>query len=161
MLRRRQIQFIHVTSRDVWVKTEYHRLRVPAAVLPYAFNMSELYTLADLVVCRAGGGTIAELAYYGRPAIIIPHPRTKQDHQVLNALLVQERNAGIVIPSNKLSPGILANALLRYLENEPLAKQRGKQIQLLGKRNAARLIVKEINKLPAVSLQESDNSNPS
>jgi UDP-N-acetylglucosamine--N-acetylmuramyl-(pentapeptide) pyrophosphoryl-undecaprenol N-acetylglucosamine transferase len=70
----------------------------------FLFDMDQRYAWADLVICRAGASTVAELAAVGLPAIMIPLPTAADDHQKKNAEVLATQNAGILIEQKDLSP---------------------------------------------------------
>jgi UDP-N-acetylglucosamine--N-acetylmuramyl-(pentapeptide) pyrophosphoryl-undecaprenol N-acetylglucosamine transferase len=80
-------------------------------VLPYIDNMVEAYDWADVVLCRAGASTIAELAAIGLPAILVPYPHAVDDHQSANAAFLEQAGGACVIPQQQLSPERLAVVL--------------------------------------------------
>lgn len=75
---------------------------VHCTVSPYVEDMAAAYAWADLVVCRAGALTVAELAVTGRPAILIPLPHAIDDHQTANARFLEEAGAAILLPQSEL-----------------------------------------------------------
>ncbi len=81
-------------------------------LLPYIENMVEAYEWADLVLCRAGASTIAELAAIGLPAILVPYPYAVDDHQSANAAVLQQAGAASVIAQSSLTPQLLASMLV-------------------------------------------------
>ena len=88
--------------------------------------MAEVYSLANLVVSRAGMGTLAELAYLAKPAIIIPMPNS---HQVNNARVLAEEHAAIVLDQNKLSSLELYRQIKQLLTDEVKRKQLGDNLK--------------------------------
>jgi UDP-N-acetylglucosamine--N-acetylmuramyl-(pentapeptide) pyrophosphoryl-undecaprenol N-acetylglucosamine transferase len=75
-------------------------------------NMAEAFDWADLVVCRSGASTVAELAVAGLPAILIPYPHHKDRQQLLNARWLTETGAAVVIEQSELTTEALLGALL-------------------------------------------------
>ena len=73
-----------------------------AKVLPYLDAMEKGYAATDLVVCRAGAGTVAELACQRKPAILIPYPHATGRHQDANARLLARSGAARVVPEDQL-----------------------------------------------------------
>ena len=93
------LQVIHLTGQDdnaVLTET-YADAGVPAVVQRYEPAMEKLYALADGVLCRSGGGTLAELALFGIPPILIPIPGSPLDHQQLNAAVLSQAGAAVVL----------------------------------------------------------------
>ena len=85
-------------------------------VEPVAFieDMSEAYRWADLVVCRAGAMTVAELAAVGVASILVPYPHAVADEQSMNARYLQDTGAALVVPEADLSPGYLCRLLHEF-----------------------------------------------
>jgi len=73
------------------------------SIEPYLYDIEKAYSLADLVICRAGATTLAEIGAYGLPAILIPYPYATQDHQGINAKIFVREGAAILIAENDLS----------------------------------------------------------
>ncbi|NIA09062.1 MAG: undecaprenyldiphospho-muramoylpentapeptide beta-N-acetylglucosaminyltransferase, partial [Nitrospiraceae bacterium] len=76
-----------------YMKKFYGDADIPADVTPFISDMGESYSWADLVVCRAGAGTLAELTALGRPSILIPYPLATDGHQEANARELAEAGA--------------------------------------------------------------------
>jgi UDP-N-acetylglucosamine--N-acetylmuramyl-(pentapeptide) pyrophosphoryl-undecaprenol N-acetylglucosamine transferase len=75
--------------------------------------MAAQYAESDLVICRAGASTIAELAAAGIASVLVPFPHAVDDHQTHNARFLSERGAAVLIPQNELTPQKLADLLLK------------------------------------------------
>jgi UDP-N-acetylglucosamine--N-acetylmuramyl-(pentapeptide) pyrophosphoryl-undecaprenol N-acetylglucosamine transferase len=84
-------------------------------VEPYVEDMAEAYGWADLVICRAGALTVAELAVTGRPSLLIPLPYAIDDHQSANARFLADAGAGVLLPQDEL-PTALDKTLRELLE---------------------------------------------
>ncbi|MGH8457948.1 MAG: UDP-N-acetylglucosamine--N-acetylmuramyl-(pentapeptide) pyrophosphoryl-undecaprenol N-acetylglucosamine transferase, partial [Nevskiales bacterium] len=82
-------------------------------IQPEAFieDMAAAYAWADLLVCRAGALTVAELAAAGLPALLIPFPHAVDDHQSANAHYLVSAGAAILIQERELTPQVFADAL--------------------------------------------------
>jgi UDP-N-acetylglucosamine--N-acetylmuramyl-(pentapeptide) pyrophosphoryl-undecaprenol N-acetylglucosamine transferase len=93
------------------VRDAYARLGLDARVEPFLFAMHEEMRQADVVVCRAGATTLAELAAAGKPAILIPLPTATDDHQRANARAVAAAGAAIVLEQRDLDGRSLARAV--------------------------------------------------
>jgi UDP-N-acetylglucosamine--N-acetylmuramyl-(pentapeptide) pyrophosphoryl-undecaprenol N-acetylglucosamine transferase len=87
-------------------------------ILPYIEDMASVYSWADLVLCRAGAMTLAELTILGRPAILVPLPNAIDNHQAVNADWLVEQGAAVILEQASLSPEALA-ALVAELAREP------------------------------------------
>lgn len=86
-------------------------------------DMPERFAAADLVICRAGAMTLAELAAAGRPAILVPYPHAADDHQRLNAQAVEEAGAAVVVKDADLTGARLVE-LLTTLAADPERRRR-------------------------------------
>jgi UDP-N-acetylglucosamine--N-acetylmuramyl-(pentapeptide) pyrophosphoryl-undecaprenol N-acetylglucosamine transferase len=94
------------------VQAAYQRAGVqPAAVVPFLDNIAFFYDQADLVICRAGALTIAELAAAGVASILVPFPFAVDDHQTYNARFLSERGAALLLPQKDLAPRKLAELI--------------------------------------------------
>lgn len=98
-------------------------------------RMDYAYAVSDLVVCRAGATTIAELTRLGKPAILIPYPHAAANHQVENAKSLAESGAAEIVYDYEASEKLLS-VILSFLENHRL-KEMSEQSRKLGKPNAA------------------------
>jgi UDP-N-acetylglucosamine--N-acetylmuramyl-(pentapeptide) pyrophosphoryl-undecaprenol N-acetylglucosamine transferase len=94
------------------VQQAYLRAGVQAAAIrPFLDNMAFFYDQADLVICRAGALTIAELAAAGLASILVPYPFGVDDHQTYNARVLSERGAAVLLPQKELTPQKLAELI--------------------------------------------------
>ncbi|MFJ7960936.1 undecaprenyldiphospho-muramoylpentapeptide beta-N-acetylglucosaminyltransferase [Streptomyces sp. NPDC096319] len=82
-----------------------------AQAVPYLDRMDLAYAVADLVVCRAGSATIAELATTGVPAVLVPYPHAPGDHQTHNARVLSDAGAAHLLPDAETTPGRLAELI--------------------------------------------------
>ncbi|WP_256104092.1 glycosyltransferase [Streptomyces sp. ODS05-4] len=89
-----------------------------ARAVPYLDRMDLVYAAADLVVCRAGSATVAELASTGVPAVLVPYPHAPGDHQTHNARVLTDAGAGVLLPDHETTAGRLA-ALVEPLLADP------------------------------------------
>jgi len=102
----------------------YARAGVVAELLPFIDDMAHRYASADLVVCRAGATTIAELAAAGVASVLVPFPHAVDDHQTTNARYLAERNAALLIPQSEFTTGKLAGLLAELTREKLLAMAR-------------------------------------
>jgi len=93
------------------VRTAYRQAAVNADSQPFLDDMAQHYAWADIVICRAGALTIAELAAAGVASILVPFPLAVDDHQTGNARFLSERGAATLLPQTELKPQFLANLL--------------------------------------------------
>jgi UDP-N-acetylglucosamine--N-acetylmuramyl-(pentapeptide) pyrophosphoryl-undecaprenol N-acetylglucosamine transferase len=96
----------------------YAEAGVEAHLVPFIDGMAGAYAWADLVICRAGALTVAELAAAGVASILVPFPAAVDDHQTGNARFLSSAGAAILLPQNELTPEKLAE--IRQLSREQL-----------------------------------------
>ena len=99
------------------VRVAYARREFNAEVVPFISNMAEEFARADLIVCRAGAITAAEISAAGRAAIFIPFGAATDSHQLRNAQALESAGAARVIPEPQLSPKRLVEEVSTLLEN--------------------------------------------
>jgi UDP-N-acetylglucosamine--N-acetylmuramyl-(pentapeptide) pyrophosphoryl-undecaprenol N-acetylglucosamine transferase len=114
----KRLQFVHQTGQEdaEWVRGAYGEAGVPAHVAPFFDNMPDLFRAADLVVSRAGGSTIAEVAAFGLPAVFIPYPHATEGHQLANARAQEKVGAAMVFEEEGLLPGTVAEVWIALVE---------------------------------------------
>ncbi|MFH7321570.1 undecaprenyldiphospho-muramoylpentapeptide beta-N-acetylglucosaminyltransferase [Desulfurivibrio sp. D14AmB] len=119
-----KLRVVHQTgSLDLaLVQQGYREMGVAARVEPFITEMAAVYAGADLVVSRAGATTLAELALFGKPALLIPYPYAADDHQRHNAEIMARQGAARVLKEAELSGAELA-AELRNLLADPERRQ--------------------------------------
>ncbi|HEX6440738.1 MAG TPA: undecaprenyldiphospho-muramoylpentapeptide beta-N-acetylglucosaminyltransferase [Stellaceae bacterium] len=117
---------------------------VDAAVESFFTDVPDRLARAQLVICRAGASTIAELAAAGRPAILVPYPFAADDHQAANARAFAGAGAGWVIPQPELTPPLLAHRLAGLLENGPTLGAAAAQARSLSRNDAVKRLVEVV-----------------
>ncbi|HSH57542.1 MAG TPA: undecaprenyldiphospho-muramoylpentapeptide beta-N-acetylglucosaminyltransferase [Halomonas sp.] len=108
-------------DKDVATREAYAQQGVSAEVAAFIDDMACAYAWADLVVCRAGALTVAELAAAAKPALFVPFPHAVDDHQTANARALVEEGAAELLPQSRLSAATLAERLTVLLEPDTLA----------------------------------------
>lgn len=93
----------------------YDKLGFPHTVDAYCHQMPQAYAVADAVICRAGASTISELTAVKKPALLIPYPYATNNHQMMNARVLVEWGAALMIEESTLSGESMASALRRFL----------------------------------------------
>jgi UDP-N-acetylglucosamine--N-acetylmuramyl-(pentapeptide) pyrophosphoryl-undecaprenol N-acetylglucosamine transferase len=96
-----------------------------SVVLPFLDRMDLAYSLADLVVSRAGATTIAELTVCGLASVLVPYPHATENHQEANARALERRDAASVMLDRQLSGGSLADAIGSMIADEPALRRMG------------------------------------
>lgn len=109
-------EFIHQTGSadEAYVTARYEEKRAKALVSAFFNDMAAVYRKADLAVCRAGAGTLAELAATGVPAILIPYPHAADDHQTANAEGYVAMGGAHIIWESEMTAESLAFLMMQY-----------------------------------------------
>ena len=146
-----QIQIVHQTGALELekVQTAYDRTLASHegflyCVKPFFDTVEEIYSIADVMVCRAGGMTIAEVTACGIPAIFIPLPSQTGNNQVLNAHTVAEEGAAVVLEQGTFTVEILVKNLTNMILDENTHERMVTASQALGKPHASDDIAKSI-----------------
>jgi UDP-N-acetylglucosamine--N-acetylmuramyl-(pentapeptide) pyrophosphoryl-undecaprenol N-acetylglucosamine transferase len=128
---------LHQTGKQHFevVKQAYQQAGIQADIKPFMDEMAKHYGNADLVICRAGALTIAELAAAGVASILIPFPFAVDDHQTRNAQFLSKHGAAMLLPQNELSAEKLAQ-YLKELSREKLSAM-AQKARALAKTGAA------------------------
>ncbi len=143
------LEFIWQTG-SIYYKgiTEQLSKNVPANLHIYEFltRMDLAYAAADIIISRAGAGTISELCLIAKPVILVPSPNVAEDHQTKNALSLVENGAALMIPDKDINEKLIAEAI--RLSNSPEeCNKLSKNIKKLAKPRATQQIVDEVEKL--------------
>jgi len=143
MWQRDSLYFLHQTGESdyLWVRDAYQEKGFLAQVFPFSLEMAEKYGQADLVICRAGATTLAELTALGKPAILIPYPFATHNHQYFNALALSRHGAAELIRSEELTGEGLAHRVTNLKDNPDRLREMGKRARELGRPEAASRIV--------------------
>lgn len=115
-------------------------------VTDFIKNMNSAYTLADLVISRAGAGSISEFCLLGKPVILIPSPNVAEDHQTKNALALVNKDAALYVKDAEAQEKLLSTAL-ETITNDDLLKQLNENISKLALPDSALIIAQEVLKL--------------
>jgi UDP-N-acetylglucosamine--N-acetylmuramyl-(pentapeptide) pyrophosphoryl-undecaprenol N-acetylglucosamine transferase len=115
------------------------------SVQSYLYDIEKAYSLADLVICRAGATTLSEIGTYGLPAILIPYPYATRNHQKVNASVFEREGAAILILEKDLSGEKLAQVLLDLIKNKNQLEAMAKKSRELSNVNSAKKIVDYIS----------------
>jgi UDP-N-acetylglucosamine--N-acetylmuramyl-(pentapeptide) pyrophosphoryl-undecaprenol N-acetylglucosamine transferase len=116
--RKNQLFIVHQTGERDYnaVRVAYARRQFQAEVVPFIENMAERFAQADLIVCRSGAITVAEIAASGRAAIFIPFGAATDAHQTGNAQAMQDAGASRLLPQDELTPERLTREIFSLLD---------------------------------------------
>jgi len=121
--------------------TAYGDAAVNADIQPFITDMAEAYAWADLVICRSGALTVAELAAAGVASVLVPYAYAVDDHQTRNAEYLSSANAAIILPQATLDAQILAAALEPLLSDRQLLLSMAKSARKQALPDAAEKVV--------------------
>jgi UDP-N-acetylglucosamine--N-acetylmuramyl-(pentapeptide) pyrophosphoryl-undecaprenol N-acetylglucosamine transferase len=121
-------------------KRAYTDHRVDVELMAFIEDMAEVYAWADLVICRAGALTVAELCAAGLPAVFVPYPSAVDDHQTANAGPLTRAGAAVIIQESELTPTKLAGLLREWLRSRDILLERAEKARALAAPHAVRRI---------------------
>src|SRR5690606_27694884 len=123
---------------------EYKKLNSDYVQTHAFLNRMDLaYAAADIIISRAGAGSVSELCIVGKPVIFIPSPNVAEDHQAKNALALSDKNAAVVIRENEVEAKF-KEAILELLRSEQKRKELSENIKKLALPDATKAIVDEV-----------------
>ncbi|MHB8202160.1 MAG: undecaprenyldiphospho-muramoylpentapeptide beta-N-acetylglucosaminyltransferase [Desulfomonilaceae bacterium] len=143
-----RIKIVHQTGSDLLEKVgkAYEQAGIDAEAIEFITDMGTFYSWADLVVCRAGASSLAEITAVGKPAIVVPFPFAAGDHQTKNARWLENHGAVKMVNDADLKSGVLIRQILELINAPAKLKLMSENAGKLGKPDAARSIVLEILK---------------
>jgi len=114
-------------------------------ITPYfGKNLKDVFAAADLIVSRAGSGSIFEIAAFGKPSILIPLKESANNHQSKNAYEYAKTGAAIVIEEENLHPTIFLTQIKKILSQPEISKSMSEAAKRFSKPEAAKIIAEEI-----------------
>ena len=141
--RKNQLFIVHQTGERDYnaVRVAYARREFHAEVLPFIENMAERFAQADLIVCRSGAITVAEVSASGRAAIFIPFGASTDAHQTRNAAAMQDAGAARLLPQDEVTPERLTNEIFSLLDQPRRIEEMEDRARSLAKPRAIEDIV--------------------
>jgi UDP-N-acetylglucosamine--N-acetylmuramyl-(pentapeptide) pyrophosphoryl-undecaprenol N-acetylglucosamine transferase len=138
-----RLRFVHQTGeRDVeMVRAAYREAGLQADVETFLFDMGRQLGQADVVVCRAGATTLAEITAAGKPSVLIPLPTATDDHQRKNAEALAAAGAAELLPQGGLTGTVLAEHILALTADRDRRSRMSAAARSLARPDAARVIV--------------------
>jgi UDP-N-acetylglucosamine--N-acetylmuramyl-(pentapeptide) pyrophosphoryl-undecaprenol N-acetylglucosamine transferase len=151
--RKNEMTIVHQTGERDYdaVRTAYARREILAEVVPFLSNMPERFAWADIIVCRAGAITAAEVAAAGRAAIFIPFGRATDSHQLRNAQEMARQHAGRVITEAELTGERLTKEIFALLDSPEQIERMSMAARSLSWPNATRDIVNLIEQAAGIA----------
>ena len=115
-------------------------------IMDFITKMDLAYSIADVIISRAGAGSISELCIAGKPLILVPSPNVAENHQTKNAMFLVNKNAAMVIKDSCAKKEMIPKAI-QLMADEKLAKSMAHNCKKLGIKNSTVKIVDELYKL--------------
>jgi len=145
------VQFILQTGREdfEWARDVAEKEQLPTHILPYLRQIHLAYAAADLVVCRSGAMTLAEIAACGTPAILVPYPYAAHNDQEVNALNLVERGAAAMILDRELNGERLAREIAHLLADRQTLRRMSANARTFARLDAAERLVRSLERCAA------------
>jgi UDP-N-acetylglucosamine--N-acetylmuramyl-(pentapeptide) pyrophosphoryl-undecaprenol N-acetylglucosamine transferase len=142
------IQVIHLagTRDERLVADNYKRDKIPAYVAAFHHAMEEVYSAADFAIARSGAASLAELAAFSLPAILIPYPYAAEDHQTKNAEIFVRAGAALLLKESDLTAELLAQKIRELIDNPNQRRRLAEVSARLAPKNAAALVVETMER---------------
>jgi UDP-N-acetylglucosamine--N-acetylmuramyl-(pentapeptide) pyrophosphoryl-undecaprenol N-acetylglucosamine transferase len=139
------LRIVHQTGKadHAEVSAAYPSLGLEAEVVPFIETMREYYLAADLVICRAGAITVAELTSLGKPAILIPYPYAVDDHQRANAEILVQAGAARMVLDADLTPEHMAEEISSLITDRNTLSTMSQAALTLGRPEATAAVLRE------------------
>jgi len=142
------VQLIWQTGKSYFPKVkdkaDFYRKK-GIVITEFIKRMDYAYALANIIVSRAGAGTISELALVGKPVIFVPSPNVSEDHQTKNAMALVNKKAAVLIKEQDAD--LISKEIFQLFKDVDLMKSLGDNIKQFARPDAAKSIVAEILKL--------------
>jgi len=152
----RQWQVLHLSGELDYteVRQAYAATGLPGTVLAFTESMADAMAAADLVVSRAGAGTLAELTCMGRPSVLLPYPFDRLKHQVANAQVLAEAGAAVLV-DDQIDPqrnaALLGPALDALMDDAARLETMSLAARQLGRPDAAVAVARDLLELAGIS----------
>ena len=152
------IHIIHQTGERDYndAQAAYRQAGSSAEVYPFITDMPAFFARADLVLCRSGASTVAEITAAGKPAVFVPFPRAADDHQRVNAQALERAGAAVVAEETKLERVWLADTIAALLGDPGRLQRMSEAARKLAHPNAARDITVMAARLAGVEEAATD-----
>ena len=143
------LRIIHQTGERDYndVQAAYEHAGVRAEVSAFIDDMPAAFARADLLLCRSGASTVAEIAAAGKPAIFVPFPQAADDHQRRNAEAIMQGGAAVLVPQAELTPERLAQLVTELFANPQRLKEMAERARALSHHDAAGRVARMVAEL--------------
>ncbi len=140
------VQVLWQCGKIYYEEYKHHNASADVQVVPFIDTMDLAYASADIIISRAGAGSVSELALVGKPVIFIPSPNVAEDHQTKNAEAIVGKDAALLIKEKELD-GEFRNQFSGLINDENRQEILGANILKLAKPNATQQIVDQIEQM--------------
>jgi UDP-N-acetylglucosamine--N-acetylmuramyl-(pentapeptide) pyrophosphoryl-undecaprenol N-acetylglucosamine transferase len=134
------------------VVRQYKDKGLEGDIKPFIKDIAGAYRQADIVIGRAGAGTVFELAALGKPSILIPFPYAADDHQTTNARMLADAGGAMMINQRDLDPERLADVLIGFMKDKSSLEGMSKQARKAAMPDAAKLIVDKMEEMVGMKI---------
>ena len=150
------LQVIHQTGERDYanVQTAYTQAGLAAEVHKFIDDMAAFFARADLVLCRSGASTVAEIAAAGKPAVFVPFPLAADDHQRRNAEALESAGAGVVLEETKLDEVWIVDTISALLEDPARLRRMSDAARTMAHPDAAKDIADLVAKIAGIENAE-------
>ncbi|MGZ5022711.1 MAG: undecaprenyldiphospho-muramoylpentapeptide beta-N-acetylglucosaminyltransferase [Chthoniobacterales bacterium] len=147
-LRGQPLQVIHLSgARDERLLADnYQREKIPAYVAAFHHTMSDVYSAADFAIARSGAASLAELAAFALPSLLIPFPYASDDHQTRNAEIFVRAEAAVLVREAELAGDLLAQRIQDLLGDPAGLQRMSENCSRLAPKNAADLVAQTMER---------------
>ena len=148
LLRDLPLQVVHLsgTRDERLVADNYRRENLPAFVEAFHHRMEEVYSAADFAIARAGAASLAELALFALPAILIPFPYATDDHQMRNAEIFVRAGGALLVKESQIAGDFLAHKIKELVEDQQQLRRMSEKCARLAPKDAANRVVATMEK---------------
>ncbi|HEY1770937.1 MAG TPA: undecaprenyldiphospho-muramoylpentapeptide beta-N-acetylglucosaminyltransferase [Chthoniobacterales bacterium] len=142
------LQIIHLAgARDAkLLEDNYRRENISAHVVAFHHHMEEVYSAADFAIARSGAASLAEIAAFALPSLLIPYPYAADDHQTRNAEIFVRAKAATILKESELVDDSLGKTILQFLHEPKTLQSMSSAAAALAPKNAARLVVETMER---------------
>jgi len=144
-----KIKILHQTGSKQLneIMQRYEEFGIDASVKDFIVDMAEAYRMADLVICRAGATSLAEITAAGKASILIPFPFAVNDHQSKNAAVLEAEGAALLLSESELTAEKLFEAMVTLLKDEEKLRHMEQNARKMSRPDAAITIVNHCEEL--------------
>jgi UDP-N-acetylglucosamine--N-acetylmuramyl-(pentapeptide) pyrophosphoryl-undecaprenol N-acetylglucosamine transferase len=155
------IHVIHQTGQRDYSQAQaaYLQAGISAEVYPFIEEMPAAFARADLILCRSGASTVAEIAAAGRPAVFVPFPKAADDHQKRNAEVLAQAGAAMLLPEAELTSERLVETVFGLLRDPARLAGMAQAGRKLAHPDAAGQIARMAGRLAGVGSEQAGDAN--